>query len=231
LQLKPINQHHPQFLYTHLKRVEMVADSVPRVNSPPQSRDEDDSNLNLPPYQATEARGNVRRSSRKNHAPSDEHSSRDDNANENLHGSGGQGSYIAPRQTPDSRSAYAMQVQRACSNALRLVKQDNDLATSAWAEPLTAAPTAISVMAFLLKTAANRKVAGLTISSQSVKDEKQKEEVGVLPYVSFNTIHCQSDPLLIKIWWRLQIQVFPYQSPALQRHWQNGVPRRTAADE
>jgi hypothetical protein len=55
------------------------------------------------------------------------------------------------------------------------------LAESNWAEPLTAAPTAISVMAFLLKTAANKKVAGLGVSSTEVKDEQGKKVIGSLP--------------------------------------------------
>src|SRR3954451_6098469 len=48
------------------------------------------------------------------------------------------------------RGRYAVQVQKACRNALREVRKDNMLVTSEWAEPLTAAPIAISVMAFLI---------------------------------------------------------------------------------
>lgn len=81
----------------------------------------------------------------------------------------------------DPRGAYALQVQRACKDAVREVKQNSMLAESNWAEPLTAAPTAISVMAFLLKTAANKKVAGLGVSSTEVRDEKGKNLVGTLP--------------------------------------------------
>ena len=83
----------------------------------------------------------------------------------------------------DPRAAYALQVQRACKTALQRVKQNNMLANSNWAEPLTAAPTAISVMAFLLKTAADKKAAGLTVASVDVKDEQGIEVVGKLPYV------------------------------------------------
>jgi hypothetical protein len=83
-----------------------------------------------------------------------------------------------------SRGRYAKQVQRACRNALREVKKDNMLVTSEWAEPLTAAPIAISVMAFLIKTAADKKVAGLPVKNQIItKGEEGNEIVGRLPYV------------------------------------------------
>jgi hypothetical protein len=80
----------------------------------------------------------------------------------------------------DDHSRYALQVQRSCKEALRRMKQDNVLAHSNWAGPLTAAPAAISAMAFLLKTAANRKAVGLTVSSTDVKDP-QGNKVGELP--------------------------------------------------
>jgi hypothetical protein len=80
----------------------------------------------------------------------------------------------------DNRAAYAKQLQRACKTALQRVKQDNVLANSTWAEPLAAAPAAISVMAFLLKTAADKKVAGLTVSDLVVKDVEGKD-IGKLP--------------------------------------------------
>ena|ERR1700753_1638478 len=80
----------------------------------------------------------------------------------------------------DDRSRYVLQVQKSCKDALRRVKQDNALAHSNWAGPLTAAPAAISAMAFLLKTAANRKAVGLTVGSTIVQDP-QGNKLGELP--------------------------------------------------
>lgn len=89
----------------------------------------------------------------------------------------------------DPRATYALQVQRACKTTLQRVKQNNMLANSNWAAPLTAAPTAISVMAFLLKTAADKKAAGLTVASVDVKDTTGKKVVGTLPCVlHFSTV-------------------------------------------
>lgn len=53
---------------------------------------------------------------------------------------------------------------------------------SEWSDPLTTAPTAISVMAFLLKTAGDKQVAGLKISSLEIMDRKGKKTIGMLPY-------------------------------------------------
>ena len=80
----------------------------------------------------------------------------------------------------DKRSQYALTVQKACSDALQHVKRNNLLVHSNWAAPLSAAPTAISVMAICLKTAAEKQAAGLEIEDKNVKDEKG-EIIGTLP--------------------------------------------------
>jgi hypothetical protein len=80
----------------------------------------------------------------------------------------------------DKRSEYALTVQKACSDALQHVKRNNLLVHSNWAAPLSAAPTAISVMAICLKTAAEKQAAGLEIEDKNVKDEKG-EIIGTLP--------------------------------------------------
>lgn len=89
--------------------------------------------------------------------------------------------YNTDEGTRSSRGRYAKQVQRACRKALREVKKDNMLVNNDWAEPLEAAPTAISVMAFLIKTAADKKVAGLEVKSVEIMDEKGTQQVGTLP--------------------------------------------------
>jgi hypothetical protein len=101
-----------------------------------------------------------------------------DNHDGSANGSNGGGS-----SSSDPRAEYALQLQSACKTALKRLKQNNMLANSNWAEPLTAAPTAISVMAFLLKTAADKKAAGLTVASVEVKDETGNV-VGKLPCVN-----------------------------------------------
>jgi hypothetical protein len=84
---------------------------------------------------------------------------------------------------PDRRAKYALQIQRASDLALRKLEQNPLLQDSEWCQPLLAAPTAISVMAFLLKAAADKRVAGLEISSLEVKDDKGSNTIGKLPYV------------------------------------------------
>ncbi|KAH7077657.1 hypothetical protein BKA63DRAFT_564232 [Paraphoma chrysanthemicola] len=98
----------------------------------------------------------------------------------------------AETPTHDRRGSYATQLQRASKVALQRVKQNTLLANSGWAEPLTAAPAAISVLAFIIKTAASKKVAGLPVSSRDVFDEKGVEKVGKLPspYFHTNLLHC-----------------------------------------
>ncbi|OAL46817.1 hypothetical protein IQ07DRAFT_682939 [Pyrenochaeta sp. DS3sAY3a] len=90
------------------------------------------------------------------------------------------------------RGRYAKQVQKACRQALKTAKRENVLMNSEWAAPLEAAPTAIIVMAFLIKTAANEKVAGLEVKSTEVMDETGMEHVGTLPskYFHTNLMHC-----------------------------------------
>ncbi|KAH7088202.1 hypothetical protein FB567DRAFT_333287 [Paraphoma chrysanthemicola] len=98
----------------------------------------------------------------------------------------------AEASTHDRRGRYAKQLQRASKDALQRVKQNTLLVNSGWAEPLTAAPAAISVLAFIMKTAASKKVAGLPVSSRDVFDEKGIEKVGKLPspYFHTNLLHC-----------------------------------------
>ncbi|KIW00834.1 uncharacterized protein PV09_07594 [Verruconis gallopava] len=106
------------------------------------------------------------------YTPSDSAAQYDQDTDDEYNTDGGTGS---------SRGRYAKQVQRACRRALREVKKDNILANSDWAEPLEAAPTAISVMAFLIKTAADKKVAGLEVKSTKIMNEQGTLQVGTLP--------------------------------------------------
>lgn len=80
----------------------------------------------------------------------------------------------------DRRATYALTLQKACNIAVQRVKSSNIIANSNWASPLAAAPSAISTMAILLKTAELRAAAGLEIESQEVKNE-EGNVVGTLP--------------------------------------------------
>lgn len=84
-------------------------------------------------------------------------------------------------QPRDARALYARQLQQASRTAMSNLQNDSLLANSTWITPLTAAPAAISVMAFLLKTSSNPKVAGMTVSTLEVHDEKNTQELGKLP--------------------------------------------------
>ena len=108
-----------------------------------------------------------------------------DSAHEDLDAAGTSGARPAEPQRPgdrrtDRRAAYTFSVQKACNQALLRVKQNVVLVNSNWAAPLAAAPSAISVMAILLKTAAEKNAAGLEIGDVVVKNEKGIE-VGKLP--------------------------------------------------
>jgi hypothetical protein len=92
------------------------------------------------------------------------HRDEDDYDGYTAHGKDGSG------PTRDRRAQTALVLQKACKAAVQRVRQNNMLANSKWAEPLTAAPTAISVMAFLLKTASDKRAAGLKVGSTEVKD-------------------------------------------------------------
>jgi len=83
-------------------------------------------------------------------------------------------------ETRDRRAAYALTLQKACNTAVQRVKNNNIIANSNWASPLAAAPSAISTMAILLKTAEMKAAAGLEIESQDVKNE-EGVVVGTLP--------------------------------------------------
>jgi hypothetical protein len=83
-------------------------------------------------------------------------------------------------ETRDRRAAYALTLQKACNTAVQRVKNNNIIANSNWASPLAAAPSAISTMAILLKTAEMKAAAGLEIESQDVKNE-EGAVVGTLP--------------------------------------------------
>ena len=86
----------------------------------------------------------------------------------------------------DQKAAYALILQKACNTALRRVKNNNIVANSNWASPLAAAPSAISTMAILLKTAEMKAAAGLEIESQEVKDNEGNVK-GELPSVFPNS--------------------------------------------
>jgi hypothetical protein len=91
----------------------------------------------------------------------------------------------------DRKAAYALTLQRACNAAVQRVKNNNIIANSNWASPLAAAPSAISTMAILLKTAEMKAAAGLEVESQEVKDEEGNIK-GILPSKFFHTNlqHC-----------------------------------------
>ncbi|MCJ1401423.1 hypothetical protein MMC11_004636 [Xylographa trunciseda] len=89
-------------------------------------------------------------------------------------------------ESRDRKAAYAVTLQKACNTALQRVKNNNIVANSNWAAPLAAAPSAISTMAILLKTAEMKAAAGLEIESQDVKDEEGNVK-GKLPLVLPNS--------------------------------------------
>lgn len=79
----------------------------------------------------------------------------------------------------DRKADYALSLQKACTNALQRVKNNEIIANTSWAAPLAAAPSAISTMAILLKAADKEAAAGLEIESQDVLEAGKP--VGRLP--------------------------------------------------
>jgi len=92
----------------------------------------------------------------------------------------------------DRRAAYALTLQKACNDALQRVKSNNMLTASNWASPLAAAPCAVSIMAICLKTAAEKRAAGLEIGDINIKNEKG-DVVGTLPLVFARCRSCSLD--------------------------------------
>jgi hypothetical protein len=80
----------------------------------------------------------------------------------------------------DRKANYALALQKTCGVALQRVKNSNVIANTNWAAPLAAAPSAISTMAILLKTADLKAAAGLEVESQEVKAD-DGTAVGHLP--------------------------------------------------
>jgi hypothetical protein len=86
------------------------------------------------------------------------------------------------RSRASGRSRYAKQIQLASETALQNIKDNNSLIQNDWASPLSAAPSAICVMAILLRTAAEEKAAGLKVGSTTVVDfENGNKVLGELP--------------------------------------------------
>ncbi|KAF3918011.1 hypothetical protein ABW21_db0202902 [Orbilia brochopaga] len=81
----------------------------------------------------------------------------------------------------DPRAEYALSLQKACDVAVSRV-QNGIVANRNWEAALVTAPSAIGVMAILLKTAGLDAAAGLEVESQDVKDEKGAVQ-GTLPDV------------------------------------------------
>jgi hypothetical protein len=87
----------------------------------------------------------------------------------------------------EKRAEYALVVQKAARDAIIQVKERASLDSSVWATPLAAAPSAVSTMAILLKTASNSAAANLKITIREVTDE-QHQVIGMLKYVSTRLI-------------------------------------------
>jgi hypothetical protein len=86
------------------------------------------------------------------------------------------------RSRGSGRSRYAKQIQLASETALQNIKDNNSLIQNDWASPLSAAPSAICVMAILLRTAGEEKAAGLKVGSTTVVDfENGNKVLGELP--------------------------------------------------
>ena len=79
----------------------------------------------------------------------------------------------------DKKADYTLILQNACASALQRMKSNEIIANSSWADPLAAAPLAISTMAILLKAADKEAAGGLEIESQDVLEDGKP--VGRLP--------------------------------------------------
>ncbi|KAK4191237.1 hypothetical protein QBC35DRAFT_460336 [Podospora australis] len=85
----------------------------------------------------------------------------------------------------DDRTQVALAVQLETKKAVEWVKSRGMMNSSEWANPLAAAPSAVSTMAILLKTASTKVAAGIRVHSTAVKGKKG-ETLGNLPH---NLLH------------------------------------------
>ncbi len=79
----------------------------------------------------------------------------------------------------EKKADYTLSLQNACASAVQPMKSNEIIANSSWADPLAAAPLAISTMAILLKAADMQAAGGLEIESQDVLEDGKP--VGRLP--------------------------------------------------
>lgn len=70
----------------------------------------------------------------------------------------------------DEYSEFALAVQASADKAVQAIKRKTELQGMTWALPLSAAPSAVSTMAILFKTASAKAAAGLPITSRDIKD-------------------------------------------------------------
>ncbi|MCJ1359906.1 MAG: hypothetical protein MMC33_009909 [Icmadophila ericetorum] len=89
-------------------------------------------------------------------------------------------------ESRDRKAVCALILQNACNAVLQRVKSNNIVANSNWPAPLAAAPSAISTVAILLKTAEMKAAAGLEIESQEVKDDRgQYQRKAAVSWLAF----------------------------------------------
>jgi hypothetical protein len=113
---------------------------------------------------------------------SDISKSGESNDNRETQANGFQGSYSnTSTGHAESREAYAISLQKSCSEVVQRIRTSTMLVNTEWASPLTAAPNAIAIMAICLKTAAASEVADLQMTELNVKDIKGNI-IGTLPY-------------------------------------------------
>jgi hypothetical protein len=85
-----------------------------------------------------------------------------------------------PEEAQDMRPLNTQAVQAVCREVIQRLNRNPVLAHSTWGSALTAAPSAIAVMAMCLKTAAERQAAGIKVDSRAVVDD-MGVQLGELP--------------------------------------------------
>ncbi|KAH8585713.1 hypothetical protein B0O99DRAFT_696204 [Bisporella sp. PMI_857] len=100
------------------------------------------------------------------------------------------------RQGPDSienRNSYtnARALQRTCHEIVESIHNNHILAYNGWGSALSSAPSAISVMAFCLQLAGEKKATGIGIEDPIIRDAQGINPVGSLPsyYLYTNLQH------------------------------------------
>ena len=90
-------------------------------------------------------------------------------------------------------SANARALQRACHEIVESINNNDILAYNGWGSALSSAPSAISVMAFCLQLAGEKKATGIGIEDPIIKDAQGINQVGCLPFVSIMRYSIVSD--------------------------------------